>query len=700
MTVPTSLSDVPDVSPYIQYIASSGQTVYPYPFPITQDADLIVVINGSTQIGGYSISGVGNDTGGNVTLTTGSTTNDIITLFRDITIERLTQIGQNSGFASATFNDEYNNIYLIMQQLEASIAQCLQIPNTNSPAPTTILTAANYANKYLGFDASGNPTPVALTSSGSLTQAIIGSLLSPVTSRENSAGVTPTNTVFPEGDASRYNVLGDGSTNDTIAVNNTFKVGYRGVPVFFHPNMVCAVTNLTLSAANLNVPPLISGNGATLIARAGSSGTLLTIENPHSAWPSFQIDKFILDGNNLSTIGLEIHGSQRCTYSNLDIRGINLGAGTGGLGCGLYLHSEASFGIYYNRLERIQCGKDSSAGLSSAGACARYGFYEYGPGPQYRNNGNIFIDCYARECGMQGWYIDYAQNTHNNCAAELCLAHGVYIDNTAGMSWYGGYLEANHGNATLTFSGAFAGGETSGTLAATWNSATSATQYSVTFSNGDVRTVTLTNAATTATWSGALSAAATAAATITTVDMHVTSNAGGVWWQPDRIAIVIDGADNANWQVGGMMFMGRGTNALSHDLNGLLSCKSLKVRSTGIGLSGGTPPSNGVNGVNTSDFVFQVSGSTKVLWDSTNNWMRDVVQRATTAGGVFGSLSAIDGSAALEVKSTTKGLLLPRMTTTQRDAIGTPTAGLMIYNSTTNKINVRVAAAWEAVTSA
>jgi hypothetical protein len=45
------------------------------------------------------------------------------------------------------------------------------------------------------------------------------------------------------------------------------------------------------------------------------------------------------------------------------------------------------------------------------------------------------------------------------------------------------------------------------------------------------------------------------------------------------------------------------------------------------------------------------------------------------------------------------GAMPPRMTTTQRDALTTPPAGLVIYNTTTNKLNVRVVAAWEVVTS-
>ncbi|MBZ0243063.1 MAG: hypothetical protein K8F24_07610, partial [Bacteroidales bacterium] len=48
--------------------------------------------------------------------------------------------------------------------------------------------------------------------------------------------------------------------------------------------------------------------------------------------------------------------------------------------------------------------------------------------------------------------------------------------------------------------------------------------------------------------------------------------------------------------------------------------------------------------------------------------------------------SSADVSAMLDVKSTEKGFLLPRMTEAQRDAI-TPVAGLIVFNSTTNKPN-------------
>ena len=45
-----------------------------------------------------------------------------------------------------------------------------------------------------------------------------------------------------------------------------------------------------------------------------------------------------------------------------------------------------------------------------------------------------------------------------------------------------------------------------------------------------------------------------------------------------------------------------------------------------------------------------------------------------------------DGSAILDVKSTTKGFLPPRMTEQERDNLNSPASGLMIFNTTSNQM--------------
>ncbi len=61
--------------------------------------------------------------------------------------------------------------------------------------------------------------------------------------------------------------------------------------------------------------------------------------------------------------------------------------------------------------------------------------------------------------------------------------------------------------------------------------------------------------------------------------------------------------------------------------------------------------------------------------------------------------SAPDNSAMLDVKSTSKGLLIPRMTTADRDVIESPADGLMIFNTTTRCYDTynAITSAWETI---
>jgi hypothetical protein len=87
------------------------------------------------------------------------------------------------------------------------------------------------------------------------------------------------------------------------------------------------------------------------------------------------------------------------------------------------------------------------------------------------------------------------------------------------------------------------------------------------------------------------------------------------------------------------------------------------------------------------DFQTVLSGAGKGLTIKDNTG--SVFFRAdnnTKAIIINGSASAPVASAQFQVDSTTKGLLPPRMTTAQKNAIATPAAGLMVYDTDTNKL--------------
>lgn len=64
------------------------------------------------------------------------------------------------------------------------------------------------------------------------------------------------------------------------------------------------------------------------------------------------------------------------------------------------------------------------------------------------------------------------------------------------------------------------------------------------------------------------------------------------------------------------------------------------------------------------------------------------------AGGAAVGAAALNASAILQADSTTRGFLPPRMTTAQRDAIASPAEGLVVYNTTTKSLDLRVASSW------
>ncbi len=99
-----------------------------------------------------------------------------------------------------------------------------------------------------------------------------------------------------------------------------------------------------------------------------------------------------------------------------------------------------------------------------------------------------------------------------------------------------------------------------------------------------------------------------------------------------------------------------------------------------------------------------LSGS-NVFWNSgmepnSNSWKLSSNDGSTSStrmsvknNGNVG-IGVDDPQSILDVTSTTSGIIVPRMTTAQRDAIATNVDGSILYNSTTNKFTVRQNNAW------
>ena len=160
-----------DNTPRDQYTATGGQVAFSYTFEIAAEGDIAVLQNGvllslGTGAGEYAVTGVGSDTGGVVTLVTGATSGDIITLYRDMALERLTSYTNGGDFLAADVNNDYDRLWLALQQNTGTSNRALVAPNTD---PTninmTIPTKTDRLGKLLQFNATtGNPEVVSANS--------------------------------------------------------------------------------------------------------------------------------------------------------------------------------------------------------------------------------------------------------------------------------------------------------------------------------------------------------------------------------------------------------------------------------------------------------------------------------------------------------------------------------------------------------
>lgn len=93
-----------------------------------------------------------------------------------------------------------------------------------------------------------------------------------------------------------------------------------------------------------------------------------------------------------------------------------------------------------------------------------------------------------------------------------------------------------------------------------------------------------------------------------------------------------------------------------------------------------------INGVGAKNFA--------IYNPTTLQYPFTIFNEIVTLNGSVGFNATPHASATVDIASTSKGFLPPRMTTAQRDAIASPAAGLMIFNITTDKLQVRTSSAW------
>jgi len=148
------------------YIATANQTAFVYNWKILVSTDIAVVKNNVLlSTGLYSVSGVGNTTGGNVKLNTGATAGDKVSVFLAMPITRSTNYSNSGSFLASTVNNDFDKVYSAAIQNSNTrfvklntLDQPMIYQNSPQTVDMTLPLASVRAGKIFGFDINtGNP---------------------------------------------------------------------------------------------------------------------------------------------------------------------------------------------------------------------------------------------------------------------------------------------------------------------------------------------------------------------------------------------------------------------------------------------------------------------------------------------------------------------------------------------------------------
>ncbi len=169
-------------TPRVSYTATSNQTAFTIPFEFFSTND-IKVYNGTSLLtynaspsstSQYSVTGTASASdsafefgaGGTITLgSTGASNGDIITIIRDISIERTSDFPTTGSFDITSLNTDLDKVYAKLADIDQQSDRSVKLLDTDSIAATVTLPAkATRASKVLTFDSDGNvQTTIAAT---------------------------------------------------------------------------------------------------------------------------------------------------------------------------------------------------------------------------------------------------------------------------------------------------------------------------------------------------------------------------------------------------------------------------------------------------------------------------------------------------------------------------------------------------------
>lgn len=146
------------------YTGNGSTTAFTVPFYFLDNSHvtvyLTVIATGATTtltLGtDYTLTGAGVSSGGTVTTTVAPTSAQKLSVLRNVPLTQLIHYVPNDPFPAATHEQALDQLTMEVQQANETLARSIKLSSTNTMTSTEFtVTAANRANKVLGFDSTG-----------------------------------------------------------------------------------------------------------------------------------------------------------------------------------------------------------------------------------------------------------------------------------------------------------------------------------------------------------------------------------------------------------------------------------------------------------------------------------------------------------------------------------------------------------------
>lgn len=123
----------------ISYAGNGSTTVFAYTFKIFADGDLTVTLRAAdgsetelTLTTHYTVSGAGDDAGGNVTIITPPATGETLVMVRQLDLLQETDYVENDPFPAETHEEALDRACMMIQQLNEIMGRCLKLAISSS----------------------------------------------------------------------------------------------------------------------------------------------------------------------------------------------------------------------------------------------------------------------------------------------------------------------------------------------------------------------------------------------------------------------------------------------------------------------------------------------------------------------------------------------------------------------------------------